>query len=220
MRSVREHTWEPLEGSALQLSNAERKEVPEVETEAEEGSWKAAYSERPWSTKSSSPKVQHVTPFRADTEQDVKPKTPPEESTEAETGREIHDGGAEAAMFENGLESLLENSRKVAENVKTALEESRALNHIGKMAGRVRREIETDVNALRKTLEEESANLGLLQKYQQQENLVLRNQLGYLSPPTVQRKHTGQVLPLSSAPFPSQSVLLLLVGLGLMNVLL
>lgn len=213
LRDIRVHTWDPMEPSDGNLSNESERGVAGARTEVTNAIEDPTGVVSPSVPKPSSPQVKKESAIK------LQQKRYPDSPKEAPKNEGIHMENVESAKSTTELESLLASSRNIATDVEKALEESRALRDIGRMAGRVRQEIEKDVNALRTTLEEQSANLDLLQKYQQKENLVLKNQLGYLTPPAMHLQRIEPSLALSSASSQSQSISLPLIGFGLMALL-
>ncbi|CDJ53592.1 hypothetical protein, conserved [Eimeria brunetti] len=84
--------------------------------------------------------------------------------------------------YEEGMGKMFSEGQHIVQMLQEGLRASRALKAAAKISARLRGEIVKDVEALKDTLHKEHQNLTLLRKYEQEQDALLKAQLGYLTP--------------------------------------
>ena len=89
---------------------------------------------------------------------------------------------AEIRSSSEGVESLHAAGETVMADLAVSMSTLKGINELKRLADEARRAIEMDVFALNNTMQEEYANIQTLQRFEKEQNQVLKSQLSYLLP--------------------------------------
>lgn len=94
--------------------------------------------------------------------------------------------------YERGMGKMYTESQNIVQMLQDSLKASNGLKSAANISSKLRGEIVKDVDALRHTLHKEHENLTLLREYEQQQDALLKAQLGYLTPLSVEGAKTQE----------------------------